>query len=141
MSDLRELSKELREKNNLITEKQYRLEELRSRLTSMSVPTQERVQTSPCDFLSNLICEIVTIENELNDMIDEYSRLKNEAKEKIFCLNTQEWQDIVYMHSIEFKTFREIAVKKGLSTNAVKQKYKRATKYMKKYLTDTHILC
>lgn len=132
---------ELREMNNLINQKQLRLDELRARLTSMNIPISERVQTSPCDFLPDLMCEIIIIENELNDMIDEYSRLKNEAKEKIFCLNTQEWQDIVYMHSIEFKTFREIAVKKGLSTNAVKQKYKRATKYMKKYLTDTHILC
>ena len=132
---------ELREMNNLINQKQLRLDELRSRLTSMNIPISERVQTSPCDFLPDLMCEIIIIENELDDMIDEYSRLKNEAKEKIFCLNTQEWQDIVYMHSIEFKTFREIAVKKGLSTNAVKQKYKRAAKYMKKYLTDTHILC
>ena len=132
---------ELREMNNLINQKQLRLDELRARLTSMSIPISERVQTSPCDFLPDLMCEIIIIENELNDMIDEYSRLKNEAKEKIFRLNTQEWQDIVYMHSIEFKTFREIAVKKGLSTNAVKQKYKRATKYMKKYLTDTHMLC
>lgn len=132
---------ELREMNNLINQKQLRLDELRARLTSMNIPISERVQTSPCDFLPDLMCEIIIIENELNDMIDEYSRLKNEAKEKIFCLNTQEWQDIVYMHSIEFKTFREIAVKKGLSTNAVKQKYKRATKYMKKYLTDTHMLC
>lgn len=132
---------ELREINNLINQKQLRLDELRARLTSMSIPISERVQTSPCDFLPDLMCEIIIIENELNDMIDEYSRLKKEAKEKIFCLNTQEWQDIVYMHSIEFKTFREIAVKKGLSTNAVKQKYKRATKYMKKYLTDTHMLC
>ena len=132
---------ELREMNNLINQTQLRLDELRARLTSMNIPISERVQTSPCDFLPDLMCEIIIIENELNDMIDEYSRLKNEAKEKIFCLNTQEWQDIVYMHSIEFKTFREIAVKKGLSTNAVKQKYKRAAKYMKKYLTDTHILC
>lgn len=141
MTDLHELSKELREMNNLINQKQLRLDELRARLTSMNIPISERVQTSPCDFLPDLMCEIIIIENELDDMIDEYSRLKNEAKEKIFCLNTQEWQDIVYMHSIEFKTFREIAVKKGLSTNAVKQKYKRATKYMKKYLTDTHMLC
>lgn len=132
---------ELREMNNLINQKQLRLDELRARLTSMNIPISERVQTSPCDFLPDLMCEIIIIENELNDMIDEYSRLKNEAKERIFRLNTQDWQDIVYMHSIEFKTFREIAVKKGLSTNAVKQKYKRATKYMKKYLTDTHMLC
>ncbi len=132
---------ELREMNNLINQKQLRLDELRARLTSMNIPISERVQTSPCDFLPDLMCEKIIIENELNDMIDEYSRLKNEAKEKIFRLNTQEWQDIVYMHSIEFKTFREIAVKKGLSTNAVKQKYKRATKYIIKYLTDTHILC
>lgn len=132
---------ELREMNNLINQKQLRLDELRARLTSMNIPISERVQTSPCDFLPDLMCEIIIIENELNDMIDEYSRLKNEAKEKIFRLNTQDWQDIVYMHCIEYKQFREIAVKKGLSTNAVKQKYKRATKYMKKYLTDTHMLC
>lgn len=132
---------ELREMNNLINQKQLRLDELRARLTSMNIPISERVQTSPCDFLPDLMCESIIIENELNDMIDEYSRLKNEAKEKIFRLNTQDWQDIVYMHCIEYKQFREIAVKKGLSTNAVKQKYKRATKYMKKYLTDTHMLC
>ena len=132
---------ELREMNNLINQKQLRLDELRARLTSMNIPISERVQTSPCDFLPDLMCEIIIIENELNDMIDEYSRLKNEAKERIFRLNTQDWQDIVYMHCIEYKQFREIAVKKGLSTNAVKQKYKRATKYMKKYLTDTHMLC
>ena len=133
MTDLHELSEELREKNNLITEKQYRLEELRSRLTSMSVPTQERVQTSPCDFLSNLICEIVTIENELNDMIDDYADAKDKVRRKIHLINNEDTQDILYMHYINFLSYRDIAERKGLSYASIKQRIIRAGKKLKKY--------
>ena len=57
---------ELREMNNQIRVKTERLAELRASLTSIGSPLSEKVQTSPTDRLSNLMCKIILLENELD---------------------------------------------------------------------------
>lgn len=127
--------RELRELNNDIRRKQEMIAELRAMATSMTMQLGERVQTSAEDRLSNLMCKIILAENELDAMVDDYADKKLRAKNEIFTLNTEEWQDVMYMHCIEFKTFREIAKIKDTSIGAVKLKYNRAKKYLKKTLT------
>ena len=127
----------LREMNNDIRRVQEWIDLLRAKATSMTKAyDNDRVQTSSGDSLGDIMCKIVSLEQKLDAMIDTYGDRKAEAKEKIFSLHNEEWQDILYMRCIEFKSYAEIATIKGTSTNAVKQKYKRATKYVKKHLTD-----
>lgn len=126
----------LRVMDNEIQRTQEWIETLRSKAMSMTKSySNDRVQTSSGDSLGDIMCKIVTLEEKLNDMVDDYADRKAEAKKMIFRLHTQEWQDVVYMHDIEFMTFREIARIKGSTTKAVNQKYRRATKYMKNHLT------
>lgn len=128
---------ELREMNNLINQKQLRLDELRARLTSMNIPISERVQTSPCDFLPDLMCEIIIIENELNDMIDEYAKMKESAKLKIFTLDNEKAQDILYLHYIQFMSYAEISRIKGLRHNTVRTIARRNIKKLKCIIDET----
>lgn len=122
---------ELRDINEEIKRKQEYIEELRSIATSMTMNLSERVQTSPEDRLSNLMCKIIMAETELNAMIDEYSDLKLRTRMEIFTLPNEEWQDILCMHYIEFKSFAEIAEIKNITINAVKKRNQRALKTLK----------
>ena len=129
---------ELREMNELINRKQERIDELRAALTSIGVSySSDRVQTSLSDKMSDMMCKIIVMENELDAMIDDFSDMKSRAKRIIFTLNNEEWQDIVYTHYVEFRTFREIADRKGVTLNSVLLKNNRALKVLKKHLDET----
>ena len=122
---------DLREITNEIKRRQERIAELRSRLTSMSMPMGEKVQTTPQDQICRCICEIVSLEGELDGIIDNFVSVKEESKRKIFSLENEEWQDILYQHYIEYKPFNEIARNKGVSVGSVKLKSNRAMKKLK----------
>ena len=130
---------ELKELHDLIRRKQERVDELRAAAVSLSVPLDQRVQNSTEDRLANLMCKIIIAENELDGLIDDFADKKMKAKTEIFTLPREDWQDIVYMHYIEFKKFSEIALylskqkKANITVGAVKQKNNRAIKYLKKY--------
>ena len=123
----------LREMNNLIRKKQERIDELRAELTSMSIPLGEKVQSSPTDKMANLMCKIIVMENELDGMIDSYADMKCHAKSRIFTLDNEEWQDILYSHYVEFQPWGEIADRKNSNVKAIIQKKKRAMKKLKNF--------
>ena len=123
---------ELREMNIAIRKKQDKLDELKALATSMTRPyNNDRVQTSPSDRLSNLMCKIVMLENEIDGMIDDYADEKMRAKMRIYQVEREEWQDVLYAHYIEQKSFGEIAKYKGISVGAVKCLNNRAIKSLK----------
>lgn len=128
---------ELREMNLYIRNKQERIDELRSALTSISVSMGERVQTSPHDKMADLTCKIIVMENELDAMIDDFADMKARAKNYIYMVGNEEWQDILYSHYVEFKTFEEIARNKGVSVGSIKQKNHRGLKILKKVVDVT----
>lgn len=129
---------ELKELNEIIRRKQERIDELRAAAVSLSVPLDQRVQNSSEDRLANLMCKIIIAENELDGMIDDFADKKMKAKTEIFTLPREDWQDIVYMHYIEFKPMDEIAQilskREGrkISKDAVYMKNNRALKCLKK---------
>ncbi len=129
---------ELKELNEIIRRKQERIDELRAAATSLSVPLDQRVQNSTEDRLANLMCKIIIAENELDGLIDDFADKKMKAKTEIFTLPIEDWQDIVYMHYIEFKSMDEVAQilskkkKRHISKDAVYMKNNRAIKYLKK---------
>lgn len=123
---------ELRDMNLEIKNKQERIDELRASLTSMSMSLGERVQTSPEDRMSKIMCEIIVRETELEGMIDEYADLKAMVKGEIFSLDNEDWQDILYSRYVEFQTWDKIADKHNSTVKAVQQKKKRAIKKLKK---------
>ena len=122
---------ELRDMNIIIRKKQERIDKLRSALTSTSMSLGERVQTSPTDRMSKLMCEIIVLENELEGMIDEYADMKAMVKGEIFSLDNEDWQDILYYRYVEFQSWSEIADRHDSTIKAVQQKKKRAIKKLK----------
>lgn len=133
---------ELKEINRIIKRKQERLDELRAAVVSLSAPLGQRVQSSSEDRMANLMCKIVIAENELDELIDDFADKKLRAKQDIFMLPVDDWQDVVYMHYIEFKSMDEVASilskKKGhtVTKEAVYMKNNRAIKYLKKHKID-----
>ena len=123
---------ELREMNNLIREKQERIAELRAAMTSMSAPLGEKVQSSPTDRLSKLMCEVIILENEVDGMVDEYADLKAMITGEIFSLENEGWQDILYSHYVEFRPWGEIAEKNGVSLKTIHKRKDRALKKLRK---------
>lgn len=129
---------ELKELNDLIRRKQEKIDELRAAAVSLSVPLDQRVQNSSEDRLANLMCKIIIAENELDGLIDDFADKKMKAKTEIFTLPREDWQDIVYMHYIEFKPMDEISQilskreGRNISKDAVYMKNNRAIKYLKK---------
>ena len=128
---------ELREMNNQIWVKTVRLAELWASLTSIGSPLSEKVQTSPTDRLSNLMCKIILLENELDGMIDEYADLKAMVTGEIFSLDNEGWQDVLYAHYVEFKPWGDIAESQNSTIKAVLRKKDRALRKLKSITKDT----
>lgn len=128
--ELRELDKEIRDKTE-------RIAELRASLTSINSPLAEKVQTSPTDRLSNLMCKIILLENELDGMIDDYADLKAMVTGEIFSLENEGWQDVLYSRYVEFQSWETIARNRGSNVKAVRQMKKRAVKRLKSIAKDT----
>ena len=123
---------ELREMNDEIRKKQDKLGELRALATSMTRPyNNDRVQTSSSDRLSNLMCRIVLLENEIDGMIDDYADAKMRAKMRIHQVEREEYQEILYAHYIEFKSLATIAKQRKMSIDRVKKLNGKAIKSIK----------
>lgn len=128
---------ELREMNKDIAAKQERIAELRSLMTSMGSPLSEKVQTSPTDRLSKLMCQVIVLENELDGMIDEYADLKAMVTGEIFSLENEGWQDLLYAHYVQFKPWGDIAESQNSTIKAVLRKKDRALKKLRSITKDT----
>ena len=91
------------------------------------------------------MCKIIIAENELDGLIDDFADKKLKAKQEIFTLPREDWQDIVYMHYIEFKPMDEIAQilskREGrkISKDAVYMKNNRALKCLKKIIKSENL--
>lgn len=131
---------ELRILDSDIRRKQEELDYLKSMLTSISVPLGDKVQTSSNDRLGDLMCKIIIKETEIEEMIDTFSDEKANAKKLIFSVS-EAYQDVLYAHYVEFKSFRDISISEKCTVNAVKQKNKKGLKCLKKVLTDTPFSC
>lgn len=121
---------ELEDMNLEIQRKQERIDELRSSLTSVSMTLSEKVQSSPTDRMSKIMCEIISLEDELNNMIDVYSNKKRKSVDRILSLKNEDWKDILYMKYIEFMSWNEIARIKHTKVNYVIHKATRAKKFL-----------
>ena len=118
-----------------IKRKRERITELRAKATSMTVGIGERVQSTPEDKMSRIMCEIVTAENDLQKMYEDLGHQKEIAYNEIKRLGNEDWQDIVYLHYVELMPMEDIAKMKGKSLGSTYMKNNRAVKRLKKLLT------
>lgn len=126
---------DLRELNYTIQKKQEHIDELRAALTSLSAPVGVVVQSSHSDRIASLTCKVIMAEKQLDSLIDKYADMKDKAAREIFLVKNEDYQDILYMHYIEYKSLGEIARIKGKTAGAIKVMNNRALKSLKKLLT------
>ena len=126
---------DLSELNHKIQKKQEHIDELRAALTSLSAPVGVVVQSSHSDRIASLTCKVIMAEKQLDSMIDKYADMKRKAAKEIFSVKNEEYQEILYMHYIEYRSLGEIARIKGKTAGAIKLMNNRAIKRLKKVLT------
>ena len=128
---------DLRELNYTIQKKQEHIDELRAALTSLSAPIGVVVQSSHSDRIASLTCKVIAEEKALDKLIDKYADMKHKAAKEIFTLKNEEWQEILFMHYLEYKSLGEIAAIKGKTAGAIKLMNNRALKKLKKTVDVT----
>ena len=130
---------DIRDLNNAIKRKKERIEELRWKAVSTTMPLNaDKIQSSGSkDRVGELMCKIIIMENELEEMHKEYEEMTGEAIRRIYSIGNDEWSDILYTHYIEFKSLQEIATTKGVSLNAIRSRNNRAIKKYKRIIDET----
>lgn len=97
--------------DRMIKNKISEISQLRELLMSVSaVSVDEKVQTSPnFDKIGSSFCKISEMEHNLNLLIDEYVKKKNEIISQIESIEDEISYEILFARYIEKKTFERIA--------------------------------
>lgn len=97
--------------DRMIKNKISEISQLRELLMSVSaVSVDEKVQTSPnFDKIGSSFCKISEMEDNLNLLIDEYVKKKNEIISQIESIEDEISYEILFARYIEKKTFERIA--------------------------------
>ena len=106
---------------------------LRSRLTSISCPMGEKVQsTKDPDKFTNPISKIMELEQEINEDIDKLVDLKRVARRMIEQLEDDVEKMVLYKRYFENKTFEQISVELNYSWRRIHQFHGDALKKLER---------
>ena len=95
---------------------------LRDRLTSISCPMDEKVQsTKDPDKFTDPVSKIIELEKEINEDIDNLVDLKRKARKSIEQLNDDREKLVLYKRYFENKTFEQISVEMNYSWRRIHQ--------------------
>lgn len=109
---------------------------LRSRLTSISCPMGEKVQSSlDPDKFTNPISKIIELEMEINEDIDKLVDLKRVARRTIEQLEDDVEKMVLYKRYFENKTFEQISVEMNYSWRRIHQFHGDALKKLERLHT------
>ncbi len=105
-----EFLKQIERADTLIDSKLSELYRLRCLVTSITVPTdREAIQTSGVsDKVGNTVAKIVDLENEIDDMIDEYIDTRNKCIRVIEQLTDPLQYAIIHKRYVQYKSYAEI---------------------------------
>lgn len=105
-----EFLKQIERADTMIDGKLSELYRLRCLATSVTVPTdREAVQSSGVsDKVGNIVAKIVDLENEIDEMIDEYIDVRNKCIGVIERLSIPLQYKIIHMHYVQYKSYAQI---------------------------------
>ena len=107
--------------------------ELRDKLTSISSPMGEHVQsTLDPDKFSNPISKIIELEKEINEDIDKLVDLKRVARRMIEQLDDDVEKMVLYKRYFDNKTFEQISVELNYSWRRIHQLHGDALKKLER---------
>ena len=111
---------------------------LRCLATSITVPTdREAVQTSGVsDKVGNIVAKIVDLENDINNLIDEYIDIRQSCIEVIESLSDPLQYTVIHKHYVQYKSFVEIAEEENYSYDGIMKAKKRALKRIEAILQE-----
>lgn len=112
-----EFLKQIEKYDRMIDGKLSELYRYKCLVTSVTVPTdREAVQTSGVsDKVGNIVAKIVDLENEIDDIIDEYIDTRKRCISVIEMLKDPLQYAIIHKHYVEYKSYAEIAAEECYS--------------------------
>lgn len=117
------------------------LEELKHRASGVTAIRydKDKVQTSPSDRLCGDVCNIVTMEQRINDEIGRFYEAKELIIRQIRGMHSADIVQILYKRYVQLKNLKQIAVEIGMGYSTVLQKHRDALvifedQYTLKYL-------
>ena len=106
---------------------------LRNRLTSISCPMGEKVQsTKDPDKFTDPVSKIIELEQEINEDIDKLIDLKRVARKAIEQLDNEVEKIVLYKRYFENKTFEQISVEMNYSRRRINQVHCDALKKLER---------
>ena len=130
---VKEFLNKIRHIDMMIDCKCDQIKSLRDRLTSISCPMGEKVQsTLDPDKFTNTISKNIELENEKNEDIDKLVDLKRVARRMIEQLNSDVEKLVLYKHYFENKTFEQISVELNYSCRRIHQFHGDALKKLER---------
>ena len=119
---VKEFLNKIRHIDMMIDCKCSQIKGLRDRLTSISCPMDEKVQsTKDPDKFTDPVSKIIELEQEINEDIDNLVELKCEARKSIEQLNDDREKLVLYKRYFENKTFEQISVEMNYSWRRIHQ--------------------
>ena len=119
---VKEFLNKIRHIDMMIDCKCSQITDLRDRLTSISCPMGEKVQsTKDPDKFTDPVSKIIELEKEINEDIDNLVDLKRKARKSIEQLNDDREKLVLYKRYFENKTFEQISVEMNYSWRRIHQ--------------------
>lgn len=101
---------------------------LRCLATSITVPTdREAVQTSGVsDKVGNTVAKIIDLENEIDDLIDEYIDIRQQCIKVVEALSDPLQYAVIHKHYVQYKSFVEIAEEENYTYDGIMKVRRKA---------------
>ena len=111
----------------------YRLRCLATRIT---VPTdREAIQTSGVsDKVGNTVAKIIDLENEIDDLIDEYIDVRQRCIKVVEALSDPLQYTVIHKHYVQYKSFVEIAEEENYTYQWILRVHNKALKEISEIL-------
>lgn len=125
-----EFLEQIERADRVIDNKLSEVYRLRCLATSVTVPTdREAIQTSGVsDKVGSIVAKIIDLENEINDLIDEYIDIRQSCIKVIESLPDSLMYAIIHKHYVQYKTFVEIAEEENYTYQWILRVHNKALK-------------
>lgn len=123
-----EFLRQIEKADKIIDNKLYEVQRLRLLAVSTTVPTdREAVQTSGVsDKVGNIVAKIVDLEEEINELIDNYIDIQRHCIGVIESLENPLHYTVLHKHYVQYKSFAEIAEEEHYSYDGIMKVKRKA---------------
>lgn len=116
----------------------HQVEELRNKAIMISSvdTSRDRIQSSPSGDNMRYVEKYVDMMRGLNELIDNYTHIKNKIIGEIESLNNEKYSEVLYYRYVEYLIFPEIADRMNYSKDYVWKIHRKALKEFERTVND-----